>query len=168
MQVAAPVAAAAATPSKVANIREPEVAIEQPVMNTLRSTLASPAPAAVNGLNEVAQSLTAQIAQLQSQAAQLQTRIDEEQVAAQTHTDLNLLSDALAQQAQRIDALGFHGGTGQGEHGGVELGIGFGLGQPPVQASELGFLAGEEGFEFALVVVSVCHSANLARIFANA
>lgn len=105
VQAAPPVAAAVATPSKVANIREPEVAIEQRVMNTLRSTLASPAPAAVNGLNEVAQSLTAQIAQLQSQAAQLQTRIDEEQVAAQTHTDLNLLSDALAQQAQRIDAL---------------------------------------------------------------
>jgi CheY-like chemotaxis protein len=91
------------TPSKVANIREPDVAIEQRVMNTLRSTLASPAP--VNGLNEVAQSLSVQIAQLQSQAAQLQTRIDEEQVVAKKQADLNLLSDALAQQIQRIDVL---------------------------------------------------------------
>ena len=33
---------------------------------------------------------------------------------------------------------------------------------------EFGLFAGEEGFEFALVVVSVSHSANLARIFANA
>ncbi len=90
-------------PSKVANIREPEVAIEQRVMNTLRSALVPPAPA--NGLNEAAQSLSVQIAQLQSQAVQLQTRIDEEQVAAKTQADLNLLSDALAQQIQRIDAL---------------------------------------------------------------
>lgn len=95
-------AAASASP-KVANIREPEVAIEQRVMNTLRNTLATPPPG--NGLNEVAQSLSVQIAQLQSQAVQLQTRIDEEQVAAKTHADLNLLSDALAQQIQRIDAL---------------------------------------------------------------
>lgn len=94
-----------AAPSKVANIREPEVAIEQRVMNTLRSTLASPAAAPSNGLNEVAQSLSVQIAQLQSQAAQLQTRIDEEQVAAKAQTDLNLLADAVAQQGQRIDAL---------------------------------------------------------------
>ncbi len=90
-------------PSKVANIREPEVAIEQRVMNTLRSTLASPPP--TSGLNEVAQSLSVQIAQLQSQAVQLQTRIDEEQVAAKTQADLDQLGDALDQQRQRIDAL---------------------------------------------------------------
>lgn len=101
VQVAAP-APAGASP-KVANIREPEVAIEQRVMNTLRNNLATPPPN--NGLNEVAQSLSVQIAQLQSQAVQLQTRIDEEQVAAKTQADLNLLSDTLAQQIQRIDAL---------------------------------------------------------------
>jgi len=102
-QAAVPPPLPVSAPSKVANIREPEVAIEQRVMNTLRNTLASPPP--VNGLNEVAQSLSVQIAQLQSQAVQLQTRIDEEQVAARTHADLNLLSDAVAQQNQRIDAL---------------------------------------------------------------
>lgn len=99
-----PSAPASVSP-KVANIREPEVAIEQRVMNTLRNNLSAPAPVSGGGLNEVAQSLSVQIAQLQSQAVQLQTRIDEEQVAAKTHADLNLLSDALAQQIQRIDAL---------------------------------------------------------------
>lgn len=101
--VTTPAPAAVSVSPKVANIREPEVAIEQRVMNTLRNTLATPPPS--NGLNEVAQSLSVQIAQLQSQAAQLQTRIDEEQVAAKTQADLNSLSDAVAQQIQRIDAL---------------------------------------------------------------
>jgi CheY-like chemotaxis protein len=105
VQAATPPPLPVSAPSKVANIREPDVAIEQRVMNTLRSTLTSPPPPPVNGLNEVAQSLSVQIAQLQSQAVHLQTRIDEEQVAAKTHADLSLLSDAVAQQSQRIDAL---------------------------------------------------------------
>lgn len=106
--VATPFSPVVASP-KVANIREPDVAIEQRVMNTLRNNLAAPVSAPIaatsNGLNEVAQSLTAQIAQLQSQAAQLQTRIDEEQVAAKTQADLSVLSEMLSQQRQRIDAL---------------------------------------------------------------
>lgn len=106
VQVVTPPPLPISAPSKVANIREPDVAIEQRVMNTLRSTLTSPPPPPpVNGLNEAAQNLSVQIAQLQSQAAQLQTRIDEEQVVAKTQADLNQLSDALAQQSQRIDAL---------------------------------------------------------------
>ena len=77
----APMTAAAPAPSKVSNIREPEVAIEQRVMNTLRSSLSAPPAPAGNGLSEVAQSLNAQIAQLQAHAAQLQSRIGEEQAA---------------------------------------------------------------------------------------
>lgn len=110
--VTAPVAAPPAPPpSKVANIREPEVAIEQRVMKVLRSSLAHPPPAtpAVSALNEVASNLSAQIAQLQAQAAQLQTRIDEEQAQAQelasAQPDFSEIHAALATQLQRIEAL---------------------------------------------------------------
>lgn len=112
--VAAPVAAPttpAPAPSKVANIREPEVAIEQRVMKVLRSSLSNPPPAtpAVSALNEVASNLSAQIAQLQAQAAQLQTRIDEEQAQAEelasAQPDFSEIHAALATQLQRIEAL---------------------------------------------------------------
>lgn len=108
----APAPVAFVAPSKVANIREPDVAIEQRVMNTLRNTLSSPPPLPAvppplpsNGLNEVAQSLSAQIAQLQTQAVQLQTRIDEEQVAVRNQEELQQLSQELALQSDRISAL---------------------------------------------------------------
>jgi CheY-like chemotaxis protein len=97
------------TPSKVANIREPDVAIEQRVMKTLRSSLASPPPAAMaaapSALNEVAQSLSVQIAQLQQQAAQLQTRIDEEQTVATQQPDFTDLAAQVEEQKKRIDRL---------------------------------------------------------------
>lgn len=111
VQVPPPVPTIVATPSKVANIREPDVAIEQRVMNTLRNNLSSPPPLPPplpmpsNGLNEVAQSLSAQIAQLQTQAVQLQSRIEEEQVAEKNQAELQLLSGELAQQSDRIAAL---------------------------------------------------------------
>jgi CheY-like chemotaxis protein len=102
----AAVAPAAPAPSKVANIREPGVAIEQRVMKTLRSSLASPPPApAPSALNEVAQSLSVQIAQLQQQAAQLQTRIDEEQTAAEQQPDFTDLTTQVEAQKKRIDRL---------------------------------------------------------------
>ncbi|MES2491307.1 MAG: response regulator [Pseudomonadota bacterium] len=108
-----PAPAAVAPPSKVANIREPDAAIEQRVMNAVRSTLSTPPPLPPsmppplpnNALNEVAQSLSVQIAQLQSQAVQLQTRIDEEQVAAKNQEGVQQLSQELALQSDRISAL---------------------------------------------------------------
>ncbi|PTU30744.1 response regulator [Stenotrophobium rhamnosiphilum] len=108
-----PASVAVAPPSKVANIREPDVAIEQRVMNTVRSTLSTPPPLPQsmppplpnNALNEVAQSLSVQIAQLQSQAVQLQSRIDEEQVSVKNQEDLQQLSQELAVQSDRISAL---------------------------------------------------------------
>lgn len=101
-----PATAVVAAPiSKVANIREPDVAIEQRVMNTLRNTLSAPPPLPSNGLNEVAQSLSAQIAQLQSQAVQLQSRIEEEQVSVKNQAELQQLSQELSVQSDRISAL---------------------------------------------------------------
>jgi CheY-like chemotaxis protein len=95
-------------PSKVANIREPEVTIEQRVMKVLRNTFSSqpqPAPAPSSALNEAAQSLSIQIAQLQAQAVQLQTRIDEEKFAAQQQPDMDRLVAEVNSQAQRIAEL---------------------------------------------------------------
>ena len=119
LQTAAPVTPAAAVmppplPSKVANIREPEVAIEQRVMKVLRSTLANTptqgqSSSAAAALNEVASNLSSQIAQLQEQAAQLQTRIEEEHAQAEaqalTQPDFSEITATLATQLQRIEAL---------------------------------------------------------------
>ena len=109
LQVAAP--AKPAAPSKVANIREPEVAIEQRVMKVLRNSLAnpSPQPSVASALNEVASNLSSQITQLQEQAAQLQSRIDEEHAQAEAQAlaqpDYAEINAALASQLQRIEAL---------------------------------------------------------------
>lgn len=109
----APAPAAAPTPSKVANIREPEVTIEQRVMKTLRDSLATPQqPAPMTAaLEQVSQNLSKQIAQLQAQTAQLQSRIEQEREQAKAPVDLSSIPDlsaltsALASQLQRIEAL---------------------------------------------------------------
>ncbi|UXI69988.1 hypothetical protein [Tahibacter amnicola] len=87
--------------------------------------------------------------------------------AAQSHQPRRTLATN-RHAAQRGDPGRLHRRTRQRQDGRIELGVGLGLGQLAVQARQIRLLPGEEGFEFALVGSFLSHSANLARIFANA
>ncbi|MGH8539457.1 MAG: response regulator [Stenotrophobium sp.] len=111
------------TPSKVANIREPEVAIHQRVMNVLRSTLSTPEltpppepahePAAAHAPHEatdtalrlVQQDLSMQIAELRAQAAQIDARLNQLQKLSRQNSAQEELADDIATTQARVAAL---------------------------------------------------------------
>ena len=107
--VAATPAVPVTPPSKVSNIREPEVAIHQRVMNALRNTLAPTThePEAAHGgamassLHQLQKDLTVQIAELRDQAALLEKRLQQQQKQQAYHT----LAGEVASTQLRVAAL---------------------------------------------------------------
>lgn len=91
-------------------LQEYEAVIEQaptpaPHIAPVTAPVAMYTPPPDLGRNQVTQSLSLQIAQLQAQAVQLQSRIDEEQVAARIQPDLQKMAQEIAQQNSRIETL---------------------------------------------------------------